>query len=140
MSQFTKARKDLVSSPFISKLDSKGRITIPSYIRKRLNISKNSKIFVSVSKPRKIEKIKIKDTRQLKNVIQNINSPEEIFLMENSFLLREVFRIRGEYVHQSFWRNKKSSKYVFERRNFFRAIPKGFKNVQNGYGIINILK
>ncbi len=79
MGQFTKARKDLVSSPFISKLDSKGRITIPSYIRKRLNISKNSKIFVSDSKPRKIEKIKIKDTRQLKNVIQKVDSPEEIF-------------------------------------------------------------
>jgi len=81
VNQFTSKENDLISSPYIvftASLDDKGRITIPSFLRKKLNLGKSSKILVSISKPKKIEKFEIRSFTQLKKILNEIDDAEEI--------------------------------------------------------------
>ena len=80
MNYFTK-ENDFVSSPYIvfaASLDDKGRITVPSFLRRKFNLRKNSKILVRISKPEKIEKFKIESFNQLKKILNEIDDAEEI--------------------------------------------------------------
>ncbi|MCD6478173.1 MAG: AbrB/MazE/SpoVT family DNA-binding domain-containing protein [Candidatus Aenigmarchaeota archaeon] len=81
---------DFVSSPyenlFLSSLDDKGRITVPSSLRKKLGLKKNSKFLVSIYNPRKVEKFRIESFGQLKKVLERFCDADEI-IFDGSFLI-----------------------------------------------------
>lgn len=69
----------MFSSPFLASFCNFIRLIIPSSLRKRLNLRRSSKILVSISKPQKIEKFKIKDFGQMKKILEKIDSADEVF-------------------------------------------------------------
>ena len=87
MGKFTRFNEDLVSPPFLASLDEKGRTTIPVYLRKKLDLKPREKILIQIFKPKRIERFKIIKFSQVKEILNKLNSAQEILFFQDELLL-----------------------------------------------------